>query len=273
MKLLRLFAAGLALLASPLAAQSVKVVDPTTGLPVFSAATPAPVTIISSATGASATQVQGNVASGATDSGNPVKAGARTIVDTTAAGYTANQRGDLIVDGSGGLKALVTEPVTVTDATSNISAMRFSGGWGYPLNVAGMAYNGTNWDRIRGDTNGSWMVPKPVTSGGLLISRLINATSGVVKASAGQLYTGTLTNSNAAIRYLEIYNKATAGTLSTDTPVMTIPLPPNATVMVDFSGLGGAFATGISWQFTTDDIAIPTTAGATTDIHGFLTYK
>jgi hypothetical protein len=43
--------------------------------------------------------------------------------------------------------------------------------------------------------------------------------------------------------------------------------------MIDFSGMGGAFATGISWQFTTDDIAIPTTAGASTDIHGFVTYK
>jgi hypothetical protein len=120
---------------------------------------------------------------------------------------------------------------------------------------------------------GATLFPKPVTSGGLTPLRLVGATNGVIKASAGQLYTGTLTNANAAIRYLQIYNKATAGTLSTDTPLMTVPLPPNATVMIDFSGIGGAFATGISWQLTTDDIAIPTTAGSTTDIHGYVTFK
>ncbi len=117
------------------------------------------------------------------------------------------------------------------------------------------------------------IIPTPNTSGGLSIQRLVGATNGVIKASAGQLYSGTFTNTNAAIRYLQIYNKATAGTLSTDTPALTVPLPPNVSVMVDFASMGGAFATGISWQFTTDDIAIPTTAGASTDIHGFCTYK
>jgi len=44
MRLATLLTVALALLASPLAAQSTKVVDPSTGLPVFSAANPAPVT-------------------------------------------------------------------------------------------------------------------------------------------------------------------------------------------------------------------------------------
>lgn len=141
------------------------------------------------------------------------------------------------------------------------------------LATLSFVWNGATTAVQRGDTNGTYVVPKPVTAGGLLIKRLIAATNGVIKASAGQLYGGTFTNSNAAIRYLQIYNKATAGTLSTDTPVLTIPLPPNVSVVVDFASLGAEFTTGISWQFTTDDIAIPTTAGASTDIHGAATYK
>lgn len=103
----------------------------------------------------------------------------------------------------------------------------------------------------------------PGTTNGVAVKQI-----GSTTASTGQF-----TNTNAAIRYLQIYNKATAGTLSTDTPALTIPLPPNVPVPVNFTDIGGAFATGISWQFTTDDVAIPTTAGASTDIHGFVTYK
>lgn len=33
-------------------------------------------------------------------------------------------------------------------------------------------------------------------------------------------------NINAAARYLKLYNKASAPTVGTDTPVLTIPLPP-----------------------------------------------
>lgn len=122
-------------------------------------------------------------------------------------------------------------------------------------------------------TGQAYVTPRPLASGGLLLKRLVGAANGVIKGSAGQLYSGTFTNTNAAIRYLQVYNKATAGTLSTDTPVLTVPLPPNVSVVVDFAGIGAEFTTGISWQFTTDDVAIPTTAGATTDLHGFATYK
>ena len=117
------------------------------------------------------------------------------------------------------------------------------------------------------------ITPTPLTAGGVTIARLVNSTGANLTASAGQVYGGIFTNTNAAIRYLQLYNKATAATLSTDTPVITIPLPPNATVQLTTDGLGAAFATGISWAFTTDDVAIPTTAGAAADIHGTLFYK
>jgi hypothetical protein len=310
MRLRDAFVGFVALLLVPFAAsaQSTKVIDPTTGVAVFSATNPAPINeaqvagaTLSTGNGVVGTGVQrvaiasdntafsvntaqataanlnaqvvGNVAAAATDSGNPVKAGG--VYTAAAPTLTDGQRGNLRLDPAAFLYSIVAGPGTYhQDAIpdGDISALR-ANGFFFPVQTAGLVFNGATWDRAPGSTAGSYTVPKPVTSGGLTPLRLVGATNGVIKASAGQLYTGTLTNANAAIRYLQIYNKATAGTLSTDTPLMTVPLPPNATVMIDFSGIGGAFATGISWQLTTDDIAIPTTAGSTTDIHGYVTFK
>jgi hypothetical protein len=217
----------------------------------------------------------GNAASAATDAGNPVKVGCK--MNTTKPTFTDGQRADMQCDTRGNLWVSITGGViTGADGQSNASLASLSSSGGATmlgLPVMGNVFNGSTWDRQRGDTTGTYGVAKPVTSGGFSIARFIAATNGVVKASAGQLYACTLTNSNAAIRYLQIYNKTTAGTLSTDTPVATIPLPPNASVFWGADAIGAAFATGISWQFTTDDIAIPTTAGAATDIHGSCLYK
>ena len=96
----------------------------------------------------------------------------------------------------------------------------------------------------------------PTTSGGLSTSVTIsaastNATS--VKASAGQLYGIYCTNVNAAIRYLKIYNKASAPTVGTDTPVLVFGIPGNtagAGFAIEFSN-GLAFGTGIAFALTT----------------------
>src|SRR5581483_5493004 len=52
-----------------------------------------------------------------------------------------------------------------------------------------------------------------------------NATS--VKASAGRLYQIHLCNTSAALKFVKFYNKASAPTVGTDTPVATYPLAAN----------------------------------------------
>lgn len=96
------------------------------------------------------------------------------------------------------------------------------------------------------------VTPRPETSGGLAIARdidLDNGTLTVVKASAGQLYGITITNTTTATIYVKFYD-ATSGTLGTGTPVLTIGIPGNAsddtTLAQSFGGMGIAFATGIS---------------------------
>lgn len=93
-----------------------------------------------------------------------------------------------------------------------------------------------------------------------------NATS--LKGSAGTVGAVTVTNVNAAMRYLKFYNKATAPTVGTDTPVYVIPLPGNtagAGATVDFP-CGLSFTTGIAWALTTGATVADTGAVAASEI-------
>lgn len=109
-------------------------------------------------TGGSADQVQGNVASAATDSGNPVKIGAK--YNGTRPTFTDGQRGDAQLDNRGNLGVaifnangtLTPNVINHADALSTATSA---------LQVAAEAYgfNGTTWDRVRGDTNGLVVQP------------------------------------------------------------------------------------------------------------------
>jgi hypothetical protein len=115
----------------------------------------------------------------------------------------------------------------------------------------------------------------PATSGGWSISTLLsaattNATS--VKASAGQVGGWYLYNANAAVRYLKLYNKASAPTVGTDVPVMTIPIPPGSGANVEI-GKGLPFATGIAFAITTGPTTADTGAVAANEIIVNLYYK
>lgn len=76
-----------------------------------------------------------------------------------------------------------------------------------------------------------------------------NQDSTVIKASAGVLYALIATNSNAAGRYVKLYNKAT-GPTSADTPVMTVYLPGLGGAVIPLD-VGADFATGIALRLTT----------------------
>lgn len=138
-----------------------------------------------------------------------------------------------------------------------------------PLMGNGVTGTGSQRVTIASDNTPHGINPRAATTGGGLSAfRIVTGTTGFIKASAGQLYSLDVYNVNAAVRYLHIYNKASAPTLSTDTPVYTIPLPPTAGRSVTIGqDIGLAFATGIAWAYTTDNIAIPATAA--TSAEGF----
>lgn len=85
----------------------------------------------------------------------------------------------------------------------------------------------------------------------LLTYRNINTqiTGAVIKSAAGDILDLTMSNASAALRYVKLYDKATAPTAS-DTPVRTYMLPIGATVVVPATD-GIHFANGISIRATT----------------------
>ena len=105
------------------------------------------------------------------------------------------------------------------------------------------------------DTNGD-TVPMGAAEAGqaTTTSRIVSAaasTNGTsAKASAGTLYAVKGYNASASARYLKFYNKASAPTVGTDTPVLTIYLPPTTAFALDWP-VGRLFATGIAYALTT----------------------
>ena len=118
----------------------------------------------------------------------------------------------------------------------------------------------------------------PATSGGLTMHKTIsaastNATS--VKASAGQVYAIQCSNVNAAARYLKLYNKASAPTVGTDTPVKTLIIPGNtagAGFVINFDK-GLSFSTGIAFALTTEATDAGTTGVAANELTVNIDYK
>lgn len=96
----------------------------------------------------------------------------------------------------------------------------------------------------------------PRVNSGLSISSAISAASDnatSVKASAGQVYHIDVFNNSTNIAYLKLYNKATAPTCGTDTPVARYLIPANASgtgAVIEISN-GLSFSTGIGYCLVT----------------------
>jgi len=105
---------------------------------------------------------------------------------------------------------------------------------------------------LRGDANNNLNVSENEQ---LDINRVISAASTnatVIKASAGTVHGWYISNVNAAARFVKFYNKATAPTVGTDTPLITLAIPGNAAgagTNVSFNK-GLEFDTGIGIAIT-----------------------
>jgi hypothetical protein len=84
-----------------------------------------------------------------------------------------------------------------------------------------------------------------------------NATS--VKAAATKIFSLTLSNNGAAAAYFKIYNKASAPTVGTDTPVAVHAIPANGTFIADYAQ-GFVLTTGYAFAITNLSADSDTTA-------------
>lgn len=111
------------------------------------------------------------------------------------------------------------------------------------------------------DTTGNADYP---TSASRLASSAATTNPTVVKASSGRIFRITGFNANAAVRYLKLYNKATAPTVGTDAPVWTEYLAPQSKFSIDMSGFRQS--SGIGYALTVNPADNDATAVGTGDI-------
>ncbi len=86
-----------------------------------------------------------------------------------------------------------------------------------------------------------------------------DANTGTIKAAAGQLYSLSIRNENAAARYFKLFNKASAP-VATDVAVVTFKIAAGAELVLSdfFTDAGAYFSSGIAWAMdTADPITLP----------------
>lgn len=148
-----------------------------------------------------------------------------------------------------------TQPALVAGAAV-IGAVTQSGTWNVgsittlPALVAGAALIGkVGIDQTTpGTTNAVVNTPATPTASIISSAATTNATS--IKASAGTLYSITVSNVGAAAAFVKLYNLAAAPTVGTSVPALTIPVAASGSVTIPFGSQGIRFGTGIALAIT-----------------------
>jgi hypothetical protein len=91
-----------------------------------------------------------------------------------------------------------------------------------------------------------------------------NATN--IRTSQCVLYMCNVTNLTSSFKYLKLFNTASAITVGTSTPTLTIPIPPNSTIPFDCGGVGIRFTNGLAFSITGGLATSDTTAVLAGDV-------
>lgn len=106
----------------------------------------------------------------------------------------------------------------------------------------------------------SVVVNTPATASAFNLTSAATTNATLVKSSAGNLYEIDCSNTSASPVFLKLYNKASAPTVGTDTPLVTLVVPANAHLVQSFASLGKRFTTGIAYAITGLQVTTDTTA-------------
>lgn len=112
---------------------------------------------------------------------------------------------------------------------------------------------------------------QPATTGVQNYSAVTTASTNAanIKNTAGSLSALVLSNPTATPVFVKIYDKATAPTVGTDIPKMTVPVPASSCVALNFGTLGMRLTAGIGVGATAAAVATDTgVAVAGVQIHG-----
>jgi hypothetical protein len=186
--------------------------------------------------------VQGDLAAGAADTGtNPIKIGGIAYSSGAMPTFAGGQRTAWSM-GTRGAGAVTLYPENSSTPVATAAPGRGSSGTLVVLRTGARLelYNGTTYD--------------PLQKAG--VARLISAAASVnatsVKTTSADLFRVGGYNASAALRYLKIYNKGSAPTVGTDTPLLTIPLEPSKPFSIALGGTGGIYlSAGLAYAITT----------------------
>lgn len=99
--------------------------------------------------------------------------------------------------------------------------------------------------------------PPAGTAVTLVTAATTNATA--IVGTTGALTELAISNPTATPAFVKLYNKATAPTVGTDVPLVTIPVPANGFVSLEFGTAGKRFALGIGLAVTALQVATDAT--------------
>ena len=180
------------------------------------------------------------------------------LINLNTGGYLASITSALVsvfqADVGGFIKARVTGLAAMTGtatvtlrASSNPSMMALDAALPTGANSIGNLGTVTTVGTVSSVT-ASTPTASTTTAATLSSAASTNATS--VKTSAGNLYSIAASNVGAAAAFLKIYNKASAPTVGTDVPVLTIPIAASGVAQVNFGSQGFRMGTGIAFSIT-----------------------
>jgi len=217
-------------------------------------------TQVSNTTGTASLFVQGAAASAATIAGNPVLMGGTftTTLPTVTTGQAVNvqttARGEQLVAISSGATAVAVKAASTAAATTDPSLVVSVAGANSAIKIG----DGTNNAAVKAASTAVAATDPALTVGispnmtvtasAINSAATTNATS--VKATAGTVFSITASNTGAAAAFVKFYNLATAPTVGTSVPVITLSIPASGTVNVPFGPFGYRFATGIALAIT-----------------------
>jgi len=101
----------------------------------------------------------------------------------------------------------------------------------------------------------------------------VNTTGALISAGPHSLMGYYMANIATSVRYVKFYDKATAPSVGTDTPVMTIPLPAGGAANLLPGGIGWPFTLGLGIGATTAAADVSTAAPAANDVIVNLVYN
>jgi hypothetical protein len=175
----------------------------------------------------------------------------KAIISSTASSAASTTTSAGVWSGDLGARYFRVIATAFTSGTANVT-IQFS---------AASQFNAVATQPVSGSlTSAGTTTATPATGSSYNVVTAATTNGANIKTTAANLYEVTISNVTATAAFVKFYNKASAPTVGTDVPVLTISAPANTTVAVPLGTLGKRFVTGLGIAVTANAVATDSTA-------------